>query len=192
MNEELSIGKRKLLEYLGDEYTTKIIDLCLCVYINLGDYDIEIAGGYRSRDSFEVYVWRMKDRIEIVERYFKVRNDFPAVKALLDDIRHRYEAGIPGLEPNSDSMRIIEDATIGTKPGSPRYFKRWAIDTFQTDEPVVGRFVDHLRDDDTFPISTRSKVKVKSYLKELGAGPWAMEAFEIMWARYASEELKVK
>jgi len=192
MKEKLSIGKRKLLEYLGDEYTTKIIDGDLCVYIDLGDYDIEIAGGYSSRDSFDIYVWRMKDRIEMVERYFKVRNDFTAVKALLDDIRHRHEAGIPALQPNADSVRIIEEALTICHEGKPRTFWRWAKETYQKDGTVTGRFVDHMMDDDTFPKTTRGKTKVYDYLRSLHAGPWAMEAFEIMWTRYASEELQVK
>ena len=42
MKEKLSIGKRKLLEYLGDEYTTKIIDGGLCVYIDLRVLSIRI------------------------------------------------------------------------------------------------------------------------------------------------------
>ena len=192
MNEKLSIGKRKLLEYLGEEYTTKIIDGGLCVYIDLGDYDIEIAGGYRSRDPFDIYVWRMKDRVEIVERYFKVRNDFPKVKALLDDIRERYGYGFPGSEPDLDSLRIIEEAITICHDGKPRTFWRWAKETYQKDGTVTGRFVDHMIDDDTFPKTTRGKTKVYDYLRSLHAGPWAMEAFGIMWTRYASEELKVK
>lgn len=88
--EKLSKGKQRLLEYLGEPYTTKIIDYENCVYLNMGDYDIEISRGLTIRSKIDIYVWRTKDLLDIVERYLNIKPDLPSIKALLDDIRARY------------------------------------------------------------------------------------------------------
>lgn len=88
--EKLSKGKQRLLEYLGEPYTTKIIDYENCVYLNMGDYDIEISRGLTIRSKIDIYVWRTKDLLDIVERYLNIKPDLPSIKALLDDIRSRY------------------------------------------------------------------------------------------------------
>jgi hypothetical protein len=87
---KLSAGKKRLLNYLGKPYTTKIIDLENCVYFDMGDYDIEISRGRTVRSKFDIYVWRKKDGLRIVERYIDVANDLPGIKGLLDEIRSRY------------------------------------------------------------------------------------------------------
>lgn len=86
----LAAGKRKLLEYLGAPYRPMYIDLENCVYLDMGDHDIEISNGKTSKTPFDIYVWQKKP-LRIVERYFRVQPDLPAVKALLDDIRSRYQ-----------------------------------------------------------------------------------------------------
>lgn len=88
--EKLSKGKQRLLEYLGEPYTTKIIDYENCVYLDMGNYDIEISRGLTIRSKFDIYVWRTKERLEIVERYFNIKPELSSVKELLDDIRSRY------------------------------------------------------------------------------------------------------
>jgi hypothetical protein len=89
--EKLSKGKQRLLEYLGEPYTTKIIDYENCVYLNMGDYDIEISRGLTIRSKIDIYVWKTKDLLDIVERYLNIKPDLPSIKALLDDIRTRYD-----------------------------------------------------------------------------------------------------
>jgi hypothetical protein len=88
--EKLSKGKQRLLEYLGEPYTTKIIDYENCVYLNMGDYDIEISRGLTIRSKIDIYVWKTKDFLDIVERYLNIKPDLPSIKAFLDDIRSRY------------------------------------------------------------------------------------------------------
>lgn len=87
---KLATGKQRLLEYLGAPYRTQYIDLENCVYLDMGDHDIEISRGKTVRSAFDIYVWQ-KSPLYIVERYFQVKPDLPAVKALLDDIRAKYE-----------------------------------------------------------------------------------------------------
>lgn len=192
MSEKLSIGKRKLLEYLGDEYTTKIVDGELCVYIDLGDYDIEIAGGYRSRDSFEIYVWRRKGGLEIVERHFKVRNNYPAVKALLDNIRYRHRRGGGRTEPYGLCLRTIRQATVGYKDGMPNPFCYWCIEDLSDICHTRFAFFKQMDRDTNFPKTSRSKAMIKRYLKSIGALEWEMDTFEELWDDYEHEELKAK
>ena len=90
MKEKLSTGKKRLLEYLGAPYTTQSIDYENCVYLDLGDHDIEISMGNTIRSSFSIYVWQRKPHLEIMERYFDVKPDLASIKELLDDIRSRY------------------------------------------------------------------------------------------------------
>jgi hypothetical protein len=96
--DKLSSGKQRLLNYLGEPYTTKVIDLENCVYLDMGDYDIEISRGRTTRAYFDIYVWKIKEGLEIVERYFKVKNDLHRIKALLDDIRSRYSTNLNFLK----------------------------------------------------------------------------------------------
>ncbi|MCD8501666.1 MAG: hypothetical protein LRY71_08320 [Bacillaceae bacterium] len=87
---KLSKGKQQLLNYLGQPYCIKQIDLEDCVYLDMGEYDIEISGGRTTYSKVDIYVWRTKDRLEIVERHQDLKYDLPSIKAILDDIRTRY------------------------------------------------------------------------------------------------------
>ncbi len=95
---KLSTGKQRLLDYLGAPYTIKEIDFENCVYLDMGDYDIEIARGRTIRSKIDIYIWRKKEGLEIVERYLDVKPDLPSIKELLDDIRARYSAKIDKRE----------------------------------------------------------------------------------------------
>ncbi len=88
--DKLSAGKKELLNYLGEPYTTQVIDFENCVYLDMGNYDIEISRGSTSCAHFDVYVWKKKGGLEIVERHCRVKNDLSGIKALLNDIRSRY------------------------------------------------------------------------------------------------------
>lgn len=87
---KLPRGKQRLLDYLGRPYKVVQIDFENCVYLDLGDYDVEIARGRMMRSPIDIYVWSTKDGYQIVERHMGVKNDLPKVKELLDDIRSRY------------------------------------------------------------------------------------------------------
>lgn len=89
-SKKLSIGKRRLFDYLGEPYRSKIIDNENCVYLDMGNYDIEISGGRTKRSKIHIYVWKTKDGTEIVERHLDLRQDLLKIKKLLDDIRNRY------------------------------------------------------------------------------------------------------
>ena len=90
----LSKAKQRLLKCLGDAYTKKVIDLEPCLYRNFGDFDVEISGGY-NRGPFHIYVWMTKPHLEIVERHMHLKQDFEAIKKLLDDIASRYQNPSP-------------------------------------------------------------------------------------------------
>ena len=88
--EKLSTGKQRLLDYLGEPYTTMKIDYENCVYLDMGEYDIEISRGKTIRSDVDIYVWRKKGGLEIVERHMNLKFNLISIKELLDDIRDRY------------------------------------------------------------------------------------------------------
>ena len=88
---KLLLRKQQLLKYLGKPYTFKTIDMENCIYLDMGDYDIEISAIKDREIKFNIYVWRVKEGFEIVERYMDVEDDFDKVKKLLDEIRGKYE-----------------------------------------------------------------------------------------------------
>lgn len=92
--EKISKGKQRLLDYLDEPYTTKVIDYENCVYLDMGDYDIEILRGLTIRSKIDIYVWQTKIRLDIVERYLNVKPDLCSIKELLDDIRTRYSGKV--------------------------------------------------------------------------------------------------
>lgn len=92
----LSKSKKNLLRYLGKAYTSKVIDLEPCLYRNFGDHDVEISGGSYRRP-FHIYVWMTSPHLQIVERHMNQKQDFEAIKKLLDDIASRYQ----NLSPDS-------------------------------------------------------------------------------------------
>ena len=54
----LSKNQSDLLKFLGSDYTSKVIDLELCLYRKLNDtYDFEISGTSRKGRKMTVYVW---------------------------------------------------------------------------------------------------------------------------------------
>ena len=83
-------NKRKLMDYLGNDYIVKNIDLEPCVYRDFGSYDVEISGGYYTRP-FRIYVWQTEPYMRIMEQYDMPSNDYRAVSNLLNDIALRYK-----------------------------------------------------------------------------------------------------
>jgi hypothetical protein len=112
--EYLSKGKQELLKYLGRPYGTKVIDGENCVYLKLGKYDIEIARGRTVRSPFDIYVWRIEDGLEIVERHMGIKSDYAKIKELLDDIRRRYKDNKYIPPEASDHLRniILENTEV--------------------------------------------------------------------------------
>ena len=82
--------QKEMLEFLGKDYRMKVIDLEDCIYRDLGDYDIEISRTGSTKKHLDIYVWRTKCGLEIVEKHFKVNCNLENVKSLLDDIVARY------------------------------------------------------------------------------------------------------
>ena len=56
------------MDYLGNDYIVKNIDLEPCIYRDFGSYDVEISGGYYTRP-FRIYVWQTKPYMRIMEQY---------------------------------------------------------------------------------------------------------------------------
>lgn len=84
----LNTVKTRILKTLGDEWTVKIIDFELCVYRDLGDYDIEISGGSYGRP-VHIFVWE-KHPLGTVEQHMDLNPRTTDFKALCDDIVARY------------------------------------------------------------------------------------------------------
>jgi hypothetical protein len=82
-------GLKQTLEYLGPDYTMKVIDLEECAYRDLGEYDIEISGCRKKR--YRVYVWQKKP-LKIVYASEVIRT-LPALKAELDRLVEHYAGG---------------------------------------------------------------------------------------------------
>ena len=86
----LSPRQKDLLRYLGGKpYRKNIIDGENVVYRDLGVYDIEISGGHRMTQPFNIYVW-LKSYPRIVERHLRLPHDHAMIKGILDDIVERY------------------------------------------------------------------------------------------------------
>ena len=86
----LSPKQKDLLKYLGGQpYRKNIIDGENVVYRDLGVYDIEISGGHRKTQPFNIYVW-LKSYPRIVERHLRLPHDHAMIKGVLDDIVERY------------------------------------------------------------------------------------------------------
>ncbi|WP_187377779.1 hypothetical protein [Paenibacillus senegalimassiliensis] len=85
---------RAVLEYLGEPYTVKVIDLEDCAYRRLNDkYDIEISGCNRKTKPFHVYVWNIQNGdgigAQIIERSGAIKG-LPALKTVLDEYVQKY------------------------------------------------------------------------------------------------------
>lgn len=86
----LSPKQKDLLKYLGGQpYRKNIIDGENVVNRDLGVYDIEISGGHRKTQPFNIYVW-LKSYPRIVERHLRLPHDHAMIKGILDDIVERY------------------------------------------------------------------------------------------------------
>lgn len=85
----ISEGKKYLLRELGAKWKLQVIDLELCVYRDLGNYDIEVScvNGMK-RSKINIYVWQKIDGLCIVERVMRV----PIMEAvpILKEIEQRY------------------------------------------------------------------------------------------------------
>jgi len=91
----LTKNQKELLDFLGPEYTTKTIDLEICLYRKINDhYDIEISGSARKSHPLSVFVWDISRgqgvAAEIVDRYFDISSR-EALKKLLDEITRKYQ-----------------------------------------------------------------------------------------------------
>lgn len=85
-------NQKKLLSFLGPEYSVKIIDQVECLYRKINDnYDIEISGALRKGQKVCVFVWDISKGhpTEIVERHFDIK-EWTDLKALLNQIVERY------------------------------------------------------------------------------------------------------
>lgn len=81
------------LDYLGEEYSIKTIDMAECVYRDLRNgFDIEVSGiGSRRKNSIFVYVWNMgRGGIRIVDQVEKISN-LIELKTILDALCEKWK-----------------------------------------------------------------------------------------------------
>ena len=86
---ELTKHKQALLDYLGSNYTKKIIDKEPCIYRDFGSYDIEISGGHKKREKIYIYLWQKEQHLSVIEQ-IEIPNDFERVKYELDNLISNY------------------------------------------------------------------------------------------------------
>lgn len=86
----ISKNQKRLLEFLGPEYSIKEIDQEPCIYRKINSqYDIEISRTFRKSKSIAVYVWSTSPNI-IVEKHFNISSD-DELKLLLTDLLKKYQ-----------------------------------------------------------------------------------------------------
>lgn len=87
------------LEFLGKDYTSKVIDGELCGYIKLNDcYDIEISGMNNNKvknPKFYIYVWDTNNKTVIADKV--TVDNLKDLKSTLNSLRLQYSK-LPELE----------------------------------------------------------------------------------------------
>ena len=91
---KISKNEKALLEFLGPDYTMKMIDGAESVYRKINEsYDIEIVGTTRKGQKMSVFVWDISRgggiTSQIVERYFDIK-EWDELKTLLDQMVEKY------------------------------------------------------------------------------------------------------
>ncbi len=86
-----SKNQKELLQLLGSKYSIKTIDGEECIYRKINDtYDIEISGTRLKTRPMHVFVWQIKGKFEIVDRYFDIK-DYQSLKSVLSNVIHKYQ-----------------------------------------------------------------------------------------------------
>lgn len=84
---------KKALDFLGNEYRMKVIDLEQCGYRDLGDgYDLEISGlsDKRKKLSCSVYLWKKDYGYTIIHHRHDI-SSYSHLKKVLDDYAENKE-----------------------------------------------------------------------------------------------------
>lgn len=102
---KLTKTKQALLDFLGEGYEAKIIDLEPCIYRDFGDYDLEISGGHRLKDSVTIYLWQKEDGVRIVKTV-TVENKKELVANALKTLIEDYQ-----LQGGINMSREVENIT---------------------------------------------------------------------------------
>ena len=96
----MTIGEKNqqdLAEFLGPDYSVRVVDIASCVFRRLNDrFDIEIVGTTRRNGPFSVYVWDVPHVEHEAARLLDVHQDIPgqaALKELLDGLVRKYGTG---------------------------------------------------------------------------------------------------
>lgn len=93
---KLTKNQTALLKFLGSSYTSKIIDLELCLYRKLNDtYDFEISGTARKGRTMTVYTWDISNGTGYSAKIVESVNGIKSVEQLkqtLDELVTKYNA----------------------------------------------------------------------------------------------------
>ncbi|MCL6615786.1 MAG: hypothetical protein K6T39_01430 [Anoxybacillus ayderensis] len=85
---------KEVLDFLGDSYSVQKIDGMPTVYRKLNDYyDIEIDGCQYKNTPYRVYVWDIRDGMDIKARLIEQSgpiDDLHELKRVLDDYVRKY------------------------------------------------------------------------------------------------------
>lgn len=90
------IGKAKktLLDTLGDNWTLKEIDWEVCVYRDLGAYDVEISGVKNPHSRISIYVWQKAPYLRIIECHHDIHLGHNDIDRVCGDIVQRYSQDV--------------------------------------------------------------------------------------------------
>jgi hypothetical protein len=83
----------EILEFLGEGYSIKTIDLENVIYFKISDlFDIEISGLNNSRRSFDatIFVWELKPGLKTIETIQGI-NSKEKLKEKLDEVIEKYK-----------------------------------------------------------------------------------------------------
>lgn len=85
-------NQKKLLDFLGSDYSLLPIDGEPCIYRRLNDkFDIEVSGTKRANQPLTIFLWDISQRNpRIIETRNHVENDKQLLKTILDELSSKY------------------------------------------------------------------------------------------------------
>lgn len=96
MRNKISPNMRRLLDFLGPEYSNKSIDTEDCLYKKISDkYDIEVSGCNRKGNKMTLYVWDITKgktlAAQMIESIQDIKDEFELRDKLLE-VEEKYSA----------------------------------------------------------------------------------------------------
>jgi hypothetical protein len=102
MTDKPSSNIKRLLEYLGREYSIQSMDGEFCIYRKINKYfDIEVSGCRIKNAKKDIYVWKLKPVRQTMWNFFGIKSDTELKRTLdtiVNDLTKFTEAWLTPLE----------------------------------------------------------------------------------------------